>query len=110
MHPHHLLPCRLFLLVWAFQVGALLVAPRLLARRVLPRIAANPLLQCRSPDQHQLPSTPKGAVGGAAAAVSAVVQAGLSYLLWPVAALFFSASVTGGEPSCCGAAGRLGPR
>ncbi|PRW58812.1 metallophosphoesterase [Chlorella sorokiniana] len=88
---------RLFLCAWLFQVGALLVAPRLLASRVQPLIAASPLLQCRASDQLQLPSTPRSAAasGGVAAAAQTLVATAVSYLLWPVAALFISASVTG---------------
>lgn len=86
---------RLFLLVWAFQVGAMLVVPRLLASRLLPRIAASPLLQCRGADQ-PLPSTPRGAAASGSPH-GLVARAGcvlLSYLLWPAAALCLCASVT----------------
>jgi len=73
------------------------VAPRLLASRVQPLIAASPLLQCRASVQRQLPSTPRGAAasGGVVAAARALATTALSYLLWPFAALFISASVTG---------------
>lgn len=83
--------------MWLLQAGALLVAPRLLASRVQPLIAASPLLQCHANDQQQLPSTPRGAAasGGMAAAVHALARTAVSYLLWPLAALFISAGVTG---------------
>lgn len=74
------------------------MAPRLLASRVQPLIAAHPLLQCRASDQRQLPSTPRGAAasGSVVAAVQTAVTTAVSYLLWPLAALFVSANVTGG--------------
>ena len=60
------MPCRLFLLLWALQTGGMLLAPRLLGSRMLPVIAASPLLQCHP-----------------------------GSLAWPIAALFVCASVTG---------------
>ena len=73
----------------------MLVVPRLLASRVVPLIAASPLLQCH-PEQ-QLAATPRGAAAssGLGPAAVAALRAGLGFLLWPVAALFVCASVTG---------------
>lgn len=97
--------CRLFLCLWALQVGGMLVAPRLLAARVLPRIAASPLLQCRAPEQ-PLASTPRAAAasGSATGAAGRALHATLAYLAWPLAALFLCASVTGGPGGRAGGA------
>lgn len=89
------LPGRIFLAVWLLWVGGLLVAPRLLAPRVAPLIAASPLLHCQPAGLESLPSTPKGAAGGPRAAAAGALRTALAWLLWPVAALFVSATVTG---------------
>ncbi|EFN57681.1 hypothetical protein CHLNCDRAFT_50941 [Chlorella variabilis] len=84
---------RLFLCVWALQAGGMLLAPRLLGGRVLPLIAASPLLQCR-PAQHQLAASPTDAAAAGSWAPTHLLRTCLSHLLWPVAALFLCASVT----------------
>lgn len=86
--------------MWLIQVAALLVAPRLLAPRLVPLIAASPLLQCHPAGQDQLPSTPRGAAGGVGTAAVGALRSLLAWLLWPVAALFLCATVTGEGLGC----------
>lgn len=67
---------RLFLAAWAFQLGALLLLPRLGRRRWAPTVAAAPLFR------------PGGGSSGSASGVAArLARCASAWLAWPVASL-----------------------
>jgi hypothetical protein len=70
----------------------MLLLPRLLRGRLLPVIAATPLLQCRPPQA-------QAALVPAASPLRRLALACAACLLWPLAALVVCADATGGARS-----------